>query len=133
VVETSGASGDKVTGLDFSKAPAKAPKKLTVIPLVNGTGPKAQAGRLVTFNYYGAVWGSKKPFDSSFSRGAPVPFGVGVHGLIPAWDKTIPGLRRGSRVLIIAPPEDAYGSHAQQGIPANSTLVFVVDVLGVDS
>ena len=86
-----------------------------------------------TFNYYGAVYGSKKPFDSSFSRGAPVPFGVGVKGLIPAWDKVIPGLKQGSRVLIIAPPGDAYGARAQSGIPANSTLTFVVDVLGVDS
>ena len=126
-------SGDKVTGIDFAKAPKKAPTKLQVIPLVEGDGPKAEAGRLVTFNYYGAVWGSKKPFDSSFSRGAPVPFGVGVKGLIPAWDKVIPGLKQGSRVLIIAPPGDAYGAQAQSGIPANSTLTFVVDVLGVDS
>ena len=87
----------------------------------------------MTFNYYGAVWGSKKPFDSSFSRGAPVPFGVGVKGLIPAWDKVIPGLKQGSRVLIIAPPGDAYGAQRAAGIPANSTLTFVVDVLGVDS
>ena len=127
------ATGSKVTGLDFSKSPKKPPTKLTVIPLVEGTGPRAKSGTLVTFNYYGAVWGSKKPFDSSFSRGAPVPFGVGVHGLIPAWDKVIPGLREGSRVLIIAPPSDAYGARAQQGIPKNSTLTFVVDVLGVDS
>ena len=126
-------SGGKVTGIDFSKAPKKAPTKLQVIPLVEGDGPAAKAGRLVTFNYYGAVWGSKKPFDSSFSRGAPVPFGVGVKGLIPAWDKVIPGLKQGSRVLIIAPPGDAYGAQAQSGIPANSTLTFVVDVLGVDS
>jgi peptidylprolyl isomerase len=126
-------SGDKVTGLDFSKAPKKPPTKLQVIPLVQGDGPVAKAGRLVTFNYYGAVWGSSKPFDSSFSRGAPVPFGVGVKGLIPAWDKVIPGLKEGSRVLIIAPPAEGYGKQAQSGIPANSTLTFVVDVLGVDS
>ena len=126
-------SGDKVTGFDFSKAPKKAPKKLEVIPLVQGDGPVAKAGRLVTFNYYGSVWGSKKAFDSSFTRGAPVPFGVGVHGLIPAWDKVIPGLKQGSRVIIVAPPGEAYGSQGRPGIPANSTLTFVVDVLGVDS
>ncbi len=126
-------SAGKVTGIDFSRAPKKAPTTLQVIPLIEGNGPAAEKGRLVTFNYYGAVWGSKKPFDSSFTRGAPVPFGVGVKGLIPAWDKKIPGLKQGSRVLIIAPPKDAYGSRAQQGIPANSTLTFVVDVLGVDA
>jgi peptidylprolyl isomerase len=126
-------SGGQVTGLDFSKAPKKPPTKLQVIPLIEGTGPKAEKGRLVTFNYYGAVWGSKKPFDSSFARGAPEPFGVGVNGLIKAWDDVIPGLKRGSRVLIIAPASQAYGARAQQGIPKNSTLAFVVDVLGVDS
>ena len=40
---------------------------------MEGEGPEAKAGRLVTFNYYGAVWGSYKPFDSSFSRGAWCP------------------------------------------------------------
>jgi len=126
-------SDGKVTGFDFSKAPKKAPSKLQVIPLVEGDGPAAKAGRLVTFDYYGAVWGSEKAFDSSFDRGEPVPFGVGVNGLIPAWDKVIPGLKQGSRVLIIAPPADGYGAQARPGIPANSTLTFVVDVLGVDA
>ena len=125
-------SGGKVTGFDWSKAPKNPPKKLEVIPLVKGTGPAAKAGRLVTFNYYGATWGSKKPFDSSYTRGKPEPFGVGVNGLIKAWDQVIPGLKRGSRVLIIAPPDAGYGPTARPGIPANSTLAFVVDVLGVD-
>lgn len=125
--------GGTVSGLDFSTAPKKPPTKLQVIPLVEGTGPAAKKGRLVTFNYYGAVWGSKKPFDSSFARNAPEPFGVGVNGLIKAWDDVIPGLKRGSRVLIIAPPGQAYGPRAQTGIPKNSTLAFVVDILGVDS
>ena len=47
-----------------------------MIPLVEGDGPVAEAGRLVTFNYFGAVWGEKKPFDESYSR-EPAPFGVG--------------------------------------------------------
>jgi peptidylprolyl isomerase len=127
VVEKDG----KVTGFDWSKAPKKAPKKLTVIPLTEGDGPVAKAESMVTFNYFGSVYGSKKPFDESYSR-EPVPFGVGVNGLIPAWDKSIPGLKRGSRVMIIAPPEEGYGDQARPGIPASSTLVFIVDVLGVD-
>ena len=127
VVEKDG----NVTGIDWSDAPKKAPKKLTVIPLVEGDGPVAQAGTMVTFDYYGAVWGKDKPFDESYSR-EPSPFGVGVGGLIPAWDENIPGLKRGSRVLIIAPAKDAYGDREQPNIPAGSTLAFVVDVLGVD-
>jgi peptidylprolyl isomerase len=77
------------------------------------------------------VWGEDKPFDESYSR-EPTPFGVGVGGLIPAWDQAIPDLKRGSRVLIIAPAKDAYGDRKQPNIPAGSTLAFVVDVLGVD-
>jgi peptidylprolyl isomerase len=120
-----------VTGIDWSDAPKKAPKKLTVIPLVEGDGPVAEAGSMVTFDYYGAVWGENKPFDESYSR-EPRPFGVGVGGLIPAWDENIPDLKRGSRVLIIAPAKDAYGDREQPNIPGGSTLAFVVDVLGVD-
>jgi peptidylprolyl isomerase len=124
--------GGKVVGFDWSDAPKKAPGKLTVIPLIEGDGPAAEQGSLVTFDYFGSVWGAEKPFDESYSA-EPVPFGVGIGGLIPAWDKTIPGLTRGSRVLIIAPPGQAYGSQERPGIPADSTLVFVVDVLGVDA
>ena len=120
-----------VTGLDWSTAPKKAPEELTVIPLVEGEGPEATAESMVTFDYYGAVYGEDEPFDESYSR-EPAPFGVGVKGLIPAWDEVIPGLKRGSRVLVIAPPEDAYGDQEQPNIPAGSTLTFVVDVLGVD-
>ncbi len=119
-----------VTGFDWSTAPKKAPGKLQVVPLVEGEGDPARAGSMVTFDYLGAVWGAEEPFDESYSTD-PVAFGVGINGLIPAWDKTIPGLKRGSRVLIIAPPDQAYGDQPREKIPAGSTLVFVVDVLGV--
>ena len=116
------------------RPPRRPPTKLEVIPLVEGDGPVAKAGRLVTFNYYGAVWGSKKPFDSSFSRGAPVPVRRRRQGPDPGLGQGDPAVSSsGSRVLIIAPPGDAYGARRPAGIPANSTLTFVVDVLGVDS
>lgn len=122
----------QVTGLDWSDAPKKAPKELEVITLVEGDGPEVGAQEMVTFDYFGAVWGEKKPFDESFSR-EPTAFAVGVNSLIPAWDEQIPGLKQGSRVMIIAPPESAYGDQDQPNIPGGSTLVFVVDVLGVDA
>lgn len=127
VVEEDGA----VTGFDWSSAPKQPPTELEVIPLVEGDGPEVRSGSLVTFDYFGAVWGADAPFDESYSR-EPTPFGVGLGQLIPAWDESIPGLREGSRVMIVAPPETAYGDAGQNGIPGGSTLVFVVDVLGVD-
>jgi len=128
VVEEDG----QVTGIDWSDAPKKAPEELEVITLVEGDGPEVEAQEMVTFDYFGAVWGGKKPFDESFSR-EPTAFAVGVNSLIPAWDQEIPGLTRGSRVMIIAPPDSAYGDQDQPNIPGGSTLVFVVDVLGVDA
>ncbi len=122
----------KVTGIDFAGAPKKPGKKLEVIPLVKGTGPKARAQSLVTFNYFGEVWGAKKPFDESYTK-QPATFALGMNKLIQGWDKGLVGLRRGSRVMLIVPPAQGYGAQAQQNIPANSTLVFVVDILGVDS
>ncbi|MFT4011402.1 MAG: FKBP-type peptidyl-prolyl cis-trans isomerase [Nocardioidaceae bacterium] len=127
VVEKNG----KVTGFDWKGVGAK-PTKLQVITLVEGDGPAIQANRLATFNYLGEVWKGKKPFDESYSE-EPITFPVGSGSLISAWDQGLIGIKQGSRVMIIAPPDTAYGDQKTGGIPANSTLVFVLDVLGVDS
>ncbi|HET8717606.1 MAG TPA: FKBP-type peptidyl-prolyl cis-trans isomerase [Nocardioidaceae bacterium] len=129
VVEKDG----KVTKLDFSSAAKKPPKKLQVIPLIKGDGPEVTDDSLVTFNYLGQVYGTDKVFDESYSR-EPVTFPLGVGGLIKGWDEGLVGLTRGSRVLVIAPPEYGYGSagNPQAGIKGTDTLAFVVDILGVD-
>jgi len=134
-------SGGKVTSLDFSKA-AKEPAGYQVVPLVQGTGPKVERGAPVAVRYLGQVWGGKKPFDENFTdpfpgftnpqNGTvnPAVFGQGQY--IPAWDEKIPGLRVGSRVLLVAPPEKGYGKkgNKQISVKGTDTLVFVVDILG---
>ena len=128
VVEKDG----KVTGLDFAKAAKNPPKKLQVVTLVEGDGPPVRDDSLVTFDYLGQVYGSKKVFDQSYTA-EPRPFPVGIGGLIKAWDQALVGAKRGSRIMIIAPPEMAYGAQGSPpNIPADATLAFVVDVLGVD-
>jgi peptidylprolyl isomerase len=125
------ATGDKVTGFDWAGVGAK-PSAVKVITLVQGDGPAIQKGRLVTFNYFGELFKGKKPFDESFSK-SPATFAVGVGGLIPAWDEGLVGIKEGSRVLILTPPDKAYGAQGSgAAIPPNSTLAFVIDVLGVD-
>ena len=122
----------QVTGIDFAKAAKNPPKDLKVVTLVKGDGPPVRDDSLVTFDYLGQVYGSDKVFDQSYSSD-PRPFPVGVGGLIQAWDKGLVGVNRGSRVMIIAPPELAYGAQGSPpNIPGNATLAFVVDVLGVD-
>jgi peptidylprolyl isomerase len=124
--------GGKVTGLDFSKAAKNPPKKLQVVTLKQGDGPPVRKASLVTFDYLGQVYGSKKVFDQSYNA-EPRPFPVGIGGLIKAWDEGLVGVKRGSRVLIIAPPDMAYGAQGSPPtIPGNATLAFVVDILGVD-
>ena len=49
--------------------------------------------------------------------------------VIPGWDKGLVGKTVGSRVLLVVPPADGYADQVQGQIPANSTLVFVVDIL----
>lgn len=119
-----------VTGIDFTDARPEPPSALTVIPLIEGDGPEARENSVVTFDYLGQVYGSDTVFDESYSR-EPTPFGLGVGGLIQAWDEGLVGVKRGSRVMIIAPPDTAYGDQEKPDIPAGSTLVFVIDVLGV--
>jgi peptidylprolyl isomerase len=121
-----------VTKLSFAKAPKKPSDKLQVIPLIEGEGPEVRDDSLVSFDYLGQVYGTNTVFDESYSR-EPVPFPVGIGGLIKAWDESLVGVKRGSRLLIIAPPSLGYGEQGSPPkIPGNATLAFVVDILGVD-
>ncbi len=125
--------GGTVTGISFDGAPKQAPQKLQVVTLVEGDGPEVRDDSLVTFDYLGQVWGEDKVFDESYSA-EPRTFPVGIGGLIKAWDEAIVGANRGSRLMIIAPADVAYGEQGSPpNIPGNATLAFVVDVLGVDS
>lgn len=117
------------TGFDFSGTTR--PKKLKVVTLVQGTGPRLAPGTLVVANYLGSVWGKHQPFDASYTRGQPFSFTLGQGQVIPAWDRGLQGVRVGSRVLLLCPPGMAYGAQGSGGtIPPNATLAFVVDVLG---
>lgn len=125
----------KISTLDFSKAAKKPSKKLRVIPLVTGTGPKTTASSLVTMDYIGQVYGAKKAFNNTYAAGKPATFPLGVNGLIKAWDQALVGMPVGSRVMLVAPPGVAYGKEGSTdaGIPKNATLVFVIDILGASS
>lgn len=126
VVEKNG----KVTGLDFGSAPKKPPTKLEVIPLINGTGPAVKEGDNLTVNYFGSVWGAKQPFDESYSA-QPANFQLAQGGLIDGWVKGLQGVKVGSRVMLVIPPAQGYGKKGSPPkIPGDSTLVFVIDVLG---
>jgi len=108
------------------------PTALSSTMLVQGTGPATVTGDELVVQYLGEIWATGKEFDSSWGRANPAGFTVGVGDLIPAWDKALVGVKVGSRVLLVVPPADGYGSAGQSkaGISGTDTLVYVVDVLG---
>lgn len=121
--------GDKVTGLDFSKAP-EPDRKLQSATLIQGEGDVVKKGQTITVNYLGQVYGGKKPFDESYSS-APASFAIGVGQVVSGWDKTLVGAKVGSRMIIALPPAWGYGKdgNPDAGIKGTDTLYFVVDIL----
>jgi peptidylprolyl isomerase len=115
------------------KVPSSAPPKtLTVKVLVQGTGATVATGNYVVVQYTGVIWRTGKVFDSSWARSQPFAFNLGAGQVIPGWDKGLVGQKVGSRVMLVIPPADGYGSTgaSQAGIKGTDTLVFVVDILG---
>jgi FKBP-type peptidyl-prolyl cis-trans isomerase len=101
--------------------------------LIRGTGPVVKKDRLLVAQYEGVIWRTGKVFDSSWQRGVPAGFQIGSGQVIKGWDNGLVGKRVGSRVLLVVPPADGYGTQgsAQAGIKGTDTLVFVVDILGI--
>jgi peptidylprolyl isomerase len=118
----------KPSGFDF--AGLRKPVKQQSFVLQQGKGPAIDGPKRIVADYLGDVWGAAKPFHTSYA-GKPAKFSIGIGRAVPCWDKGLDGVRAGSRVLLVCPPASAYGRTAQPGIPARSTLVFLVDVLGV--
>ncbi|MGA5761014.1 FKBP-type peptidyl-prolyl cis-trans isomerase [Nonomuraea bangladeshensis] len=116
------------------QVPAAAPPaRFASTVLERGSGPKARPGRLVVTQYAGAVWGSRRVFDTTWTSGLPKAFKLGDGGLIRAWERALTGVPAGSRVLMVVPPAYGYGAPGfpAYGIKGSDTLVFVVDVLAV--
>jgi FKBP-type peptidyl-prolyl cis-trans isomerase len=95
-----------------------------------GTGAEAVAGKSVTVNYTGWLTDGTK-FDSSLDSGQPFTFNLGAGEVIPGWDQGVAGMKVGGTRTLTIPPDLGYGPQANGPIPANSTLVFKVELLGV--
>jgi peptidylprolyl isomerase/FKBP-type peptidyl-prolyl cis-trans isomerase FkpA len=96
-----------------------------------GTGPAAQAGSRVSVHYVGTLADGKK-FDSSRDRGKPFQFRLGRGEVIQGWDLGVAGMQVGGLRKLTIPPEEGYGtSGAGNVIPPNATLVFEVELLGI--
>ncbi|MER6397406.1 FKBP-type peptidyl-prolyl cis-trans isomerase [Kitasatospora sp. NBC_01246] len=115
---------------DITPVPGAAdPTELKSHVLIKGTGPKVEKGEKVVVQYTGALFKDGKVFDSSLSKGQAFSFPVGGGQVIAGWDQGLEGQTVGSRVELVIPASLGYKDQAQGDIPANSTLVFVVDIL----
>jgi peptidylprolyl isomerase len=114
----------------ISKGSGKAPDNLLIRDLVVGTGQAAVASDSVNVQYVGVLYVNGKEFDSSWSRG-PQPANFPLSGVVPGFAGGIVGMKVGGRREIVIPAPLGYGSLSQPGIPANSVLVFVVDLVSL--
>lgn len=93
-----------------------------------GTGEAPKDSDTVVVNYKGTLTDGTE-FDNSYKRGEPLSFRL--DGVIPGWTEGLKQIKKGGKVTLVIPPELAYGKTGVPGIPANSTLVFDVELLDV--
>jgi len=115
-----------------SGATTAVPAGLKIDDIKVGTGAEAVSGKTVTVHYTGTLTDGKK-FDSSVDRGQPFKFTLGAGQVIQGWDKGFAGMKVGGKRKLTIPPELGYGERGAGGaIPPNATLIFDVELLGVE-
>jgi FKBP-type peptidyl-prolyl cis-trans isomerase len=107
--------------------------------MTRGEGAEAKAGQQVTVHYTGWLYDEAAPeqkgkkFDSSRDRGTPFDFSLGAGQVIKGWDQGVQGMKVGGHRTLIIPPAMGYGKRGAGGvIPPNATLVFDVELLGIN-
>ena len=93
-----------------------------------GTGDAPKDSDTVVVNYKGTLTDGKE-FDNSYKRGEPLSFRL--DGVIPGWTEGLNNIKKGGKIKLVIPPDLAYGKTGVPGIPANSTLVFDVELLDI--
>lgn len=104
---------------------------VTVADVSIGKGEEVKIGDTVSVHYIGTLINGTK-FDSSYDRNAPISFTLGDGQLIKGFDDGVTGMKVGGKRRITIPPDLAYGDKDVGPIPANSTLVFDVELVSIE-
>jgi FKBP-type peptidyl-prolyl cis-trans isomerase len=121
-------------GTDLTKEPkvaagTDAPSGLVVRDLVVGTGTTVDTTATVNLKYVGALFTNGTVFDASWAKSPGDAASFALSGVIPGFAQGLVGMKVGGRREIVIPPALGYGASATGSIPANSTLVFVCDMV----
>ncbi|MBO1754668.1 FKBP-type peptidyl-prolyl cis-trans isomerase [Allobranchiibius sp. CTAmp26] len=109
------------------------PDDLVIEDITEGDGNEAESGDTIEAHYVGVAWSTGEEFDSSWDRGEPLRFQVGVGQVISGWDEGIVGMRAGGRRKLTIPPQMGYGERgAGDAIKPGETLIFVVDLVSTN-
>ncbi len=114
--------------VEFQDGPS--PSQLVITDLVAGDGDEATPGAQVEVHYVGVEFDTGEEFDSSWNRGESINFPLS--GLIAGWQEGIPGMKVGGRRQLTIPPELAYGPEGAGHQLSGKTLIFIIDLLGVN-
>lgn len=106
--------------------------QLETTDLKEGTGTPVKSGDCLTVKYYGTLATDGKVFDEDFDKSQALKFPLGQGTVIPGWDQGLVGMKVGGTRRIVVPSELAYKDRATGSIPANSDLVFVVNLLSTN-
>jgi FKBP-type peptidyl-prolyl cis-trans isomerase len=104
--------------------------ELKIEDVKEGEGDGVQEGDTVSVHYKGTLLDGTV-FDSSYERGEPFEFTVGEGSVIQGWEEGLIGMRVGGIRKLTIPPELGYGDREAGDIPANSTLIFEIELLEI--
>jgi FKBP-type peptidyl-prolyl cis-trans isomerase len=104
--------------------------ELIITDEVEGTGKAAVKGALLFCHYTGYLEDGSK-FDSSYDHGRPFQFVIGSGRVIKGWDQGVMGMKEGGKRKLFVPAHLGYGERTKPKIPANSNLIFHIELLEV--
>lgn len=111
--------------------PKKDTNKFHIEEIEEGSGNEVHGGDYIVIHYKGTLEDGTE-FDSSYQRGEPFKTRIGVGQVIEGWDMGVLGMKVGGKRKLIIPPQLAYKDQEIGIIPANSTLIFEVELVGIE-